>query len=171
MTDLFARAAEAVAQELSVAGRVALIIGGGAGLGRAAGLLFARGGAKVCLADVRPERVEEAVGAATAEGGEAVGLQIDVREPEQIQRAIDRTTEAFGRLDYMVNCAGITRIDPFLEVTLEQYRQSIDVNVTGSFFGTQLATKQMIAQGRGPDGVAGRVVNVTSPSAEGNSGY
>ena len=58
---------------------------------------------------------------------------------------------------------------PFLEVTPKQYRRLMAVNVDGTFFGTQLAARQMIRQGRGPDGLAGRIVNVTSPSGESNS--
>src|SRR5207244_2593580 len=57
----------------------------------------------------------------------------------------------------------------FLEVSPEEYRRLMAVNVDGAFFGTQLAARQMIRQGRGPDGLAGRIVNVSSPSAEGNS--
>jgi NAD(P)-dependent dehydrogenase (short-subunit alcohol dehydrogenase family) len=92
-----------------------------------------------------------------------------VADPVQLQRAIDATVEANGRLDVMVNAAGVIHVAPFLEVTPEQYRRLIAVNVDGTFFGTQLAARQMVKQGRGPDGLAGRIVNVTSPSAEDNS--
>jgi glucose 1-dehydrogenase len=167
--DLFTRASEAAQTELSVAGRAALVTGGGAGLGRAAGLLLARRGASVALADIRPERVEEAVAAVRAAGGQAVGVVADVADPAELQRAIDAAVEAHGRLDLMVNAAGVIHVIPFLDVTPEEYRRLMAVNVDGAFFGTQLAARQMVAQGRGPDGLAGRIVNVTSPSAEGNS--
>ncbi|MBV9172719.1 MAG: SDR family oxidoreductase [Chloroflexi bacterium] len=170
VTDVFAAASEAVARELSVQDKVVLVTGGGAGLGRATASLLARRGARMALLDVRPDRVKEACASL---GEAALGLVADVSEPSQIQTAIDRTVDRFGRLDIMINCAGITRIDPFLEITLEQYRQSIDINLTGSFFGTQLAARQMIKQapGRQPGELIGRIINVTSPSAEANSDH
>jgi meso-butanediol dehydrogenase/(S,S)-butanediol dehydrogenase/diacetyl reductase len=173
MTDMFAAASAAVQRELSVDGKVAMITGGGAGLGQAAALVLAKRGARVLVADIRPDRVDEAVQSVLATGHQAAGMVTDVARPEQIQAAIDRAVEVFGRLDIMVNSAGITRIDPFLEVTSEQYYQSIDVNVTGSFFGTQLAARQMIKQApnRQPGELIGRIINVTSPSAEGNSDH
>jgi NAD(P)-dependent dehydrogenase (short-subunit alcohol dehydrogenase family) len=167
--DLFAAASEDVQAELSVAGRVILVTGGGAGLGRTAALLLAGRGARVAVADVRPDRIAETVAAAGRAGQELVGVVVDVADPAQVQRAIDATVEAHGRLDVMVNAAGVIHVVPFLEVTPEQYRRLMAVNVDGTFFGTQLAARQMVKQGRGPDGLAGRIVNVTSPSAEGNS--
>ena len=167
--DLFESASEDVQAELSVAGKVALITGGGAGLGRAAALLLAERGARVAVADIRPERVEEAVAAGRAAGQTLLGLTVDVADPAQIERAIEAAVEAHGRLDVMVNAAGVIHVVPFLEVTAEQYRRLIAANVDGTFFGTQLAARQMVKQGRGPDGLAGRIINVTSPSAEDNS--
>jgi glucose 1-dehydrogenase len=167
--ELFASASQAVVAELSVAGKVALVTGAGAGLGRAAAMLLASRGARVALADIRPDRVDEAVAAVRAEGSEPVGVLVDVADPAQVQRAIDAAVEAYGRLDLMINAAGVIHVVPFLEVSPEEYRRLMAVNVDGTFFGTQLAARQMIKQGRGPDGLAGRVVNVTSPSAEGNS--
>jgi glucose 1-dehydrogenase len=167
--ELFATASEAVQAELSVAGKVALVTGAGAGLGRAAALLLASRGARVALADIRPDRVDEAVAAVRAAGQEALGVVVDVADPAELQRAIDAAVEAHGRLDVMINAAGVIHVIPFLEVSPEEYRRLMAVNVDGTFFGTQLAARQMIRQGRGSDGLAGRIINVTSPSAEGNS--
>jgi NAD(P)-dependent dehydrogenase (short-subunit alcohol dehydrogenase family) len=173
MTDMFEAASAAVARELSVKDKVALITGGGAGLGRAAAAVLARGGARVAIADIRPERLDETTRALREEGGQVTGLVTDVAQPDQIQATIDQVVEAYGRLDIMINSAGITRIDPFLDVTVEQYFQSMNINLTGSFFGTQLAARQMIKQSpdRKPGELIGRIVNVTSPSAEGNSDH
>lgn len=167
--DLFTLAAEAVQAELSVAGKAVLVAGGGSGLGRAAALLLAARGARVAIADIRPERVDEVVDAAGASGPAAVGIVADVADPAQIQRAIDAAVEAYTRLDVMINAAGIIHVRPFLEVSPEEYRRLIAVNVDGTFFGTQLAARQMAAQRRDGQGVAGRIINVTSPSAESNS--
>jgi NAD(P)-dependent dehydrogenase (short-subunit alcohol dehydrogenase family) len=168
---MFTAASDEVGRELSVERKVVIITGGGAGLGRATASLLAQRAARVAIADIRPDRVEgtcRGVG-----GGGILGLVADVAQPDQIQTIIDRTVEHFGRLDIMINCAGITRVDPFLEVTLEQYRQSMDINLTGSFFGTQLAARQMIKQApaRRSGELIGRIINVTSPSAEGNSDH
>jgi glucose 1-dehydrogenase len=167
--ELFETASAEVQAELSVAGKVALVTGAGAGLGRAAALLLASRGARVALADIRPERVDEARAAARAAGHDAIGLVVDVADPAALQRAIEATVEAHGRLDLMINAAGLIHVVPFLEVSPEEYRRLIAVNVDGTFFGTQLAARQMIKQGRGPDELAGRILNVTSPSAESNS--
>jgi len=169
LEELFATASQAVEAELTLAGKVALVTGAGAGLGRAAALLLASRGARVVLADIRPERVDEAVAAVRAAGPAAAGVVVDVADPAEVQRAIDAAVEAHGRLDLMINAAGVIHVIPFLEVSPEEYRRLMAVNVDGTFFGTQLAARQMIKQGRGPDGLAGRIVNVTSPSAEGNS--
>jgi NAD(P)-dependent dehydrogenase (short-subunit alcohol dehydrogenase family) len=168
---MFAAASDEVERELSVEGKVVIITGGGAGLGRATATVLAQRGARVSIADIRPDRVDQTCRGIGDRG--MLGLVADVALPDQIQMVIDRTVEHFGRLDIMVNCAGITRIDPFLEVTLEQYRQSIDINLTGSFFGTQLAARQMIKQApaRRSGELIGRIINVTSPSAEGNSDH
>lgn len=169
MEELFAAASDAAQTELSVAGKAVLVTGGGAGLGRAAGLLLAERGARVAFADVRPERVDEAVAAARAASRDALGIVADVADPTQLERAIASVVAVHGRLDVMVNAAGVIHVVPFLEVSPEEYRRLMAVNVDGTFFGTQLAARQMVAQGPGPDGLAGRIVNVTSPSAESNS--
>jgi NAD(P)-dependent dehydrogenase (short-subunit alcohol dehydrogenase family) len=167
--DLFSVASEATQAELSVAGKVALITGGGAGLGRATALLLAERGACVAIADVRADRLAEVIECARRAGNDVLALEVDVSDEAQVQRAIDATVAAYGQLDLMVNAAGIIHVVPFLEVTPAQYRRLMAVNVDGTFFGTQLAARQMVAQGPGPDGLAGRIVNVTSPSAESNS--
>jgi meso-butanediol dehydrogenase/(S,S)-butanediol dehydrogenase/diacetyl reductase len=173
MTDMFVAASEAVAAELSVTGRSVVITGGGAGIGRAAAMLLARKGAQVVVADIRGDRVEEALGAirAEGEGHAAEGLVVDVAKPAQIQAAIDRAVEAYGRLDIMINAAGVIHVVPFLEVSPEQYRATLDVNVAGTFFGTQLAARRMIAQApnRQPGELIGRIINFTSPGGESNS--
>jgi NAD(P)-dependent dehydrogenase (short-subunit alcohol dehydrogenase family) len=169
---MFTAASEEVARELTVEDKVVIITGGGAGLGRATASLLAQRGARVAIVDIRADRVDDACRGLAAAAA-LLGVVADVAQPAQIQTIIDRTVERFGRLDIMINCAGITRIDPFLEVTLEQYRQSIDINLTGSFFGTQLAARQMIKQApaRRSGELIGRIINVTSPSAEGNSDH
>jgi NAD(P)-dependent dehydrogenase (short-subunit alcohol dehydrogenase family) len=171
MADMFDAASAAVAAELSVTAKSVVITGGGAGVGRATGILLARRGAKVVLADIRPDRVDEALAAIRAEGNAAEGLVADVSKPEQIQAAIDRAVQAYGRLDVMINAAGIIHVVPFLEVGPELYQALMAVNVAGTFFGTQLAARQMIAQApnRQPGELSGRIINFTSPSAEANS--
>lgn len=171
MTDMFVAASEAVAAELSVAGLSVAITGGGAGVGRMTGIILARRGAKVTLADIRPERIDEALATIKGEGNSAEGIVADVSRPAGVQQAIDRAVRAYGRLDVMINAAGIIHVIPFLEVTPEQLESLLAVNVYGTFYGTQLAARQMIAQSpnRRPGEVVGRIINFTSPSAEANS--
>ncbi len=171
MSDMFTAASEAVRAELSVKGKSVLITGGGAGIGRGAAEILARRGARVTVADIRPERVEQTVAAIRSEGHPIEGAVIDVAKPEQIQQAIDAAVRAFGRLDIMVNAAGIIPIAPFLDVTFEHFQTTMDVNVAGTFFGTQLAARQMIEQSpnRQPGELIGRIVNFTSPAAQANS--
>ena len=171
MTNMFEAASAAVGVELSVEGKSVLITGGGAGVGRMTGILLARKGAKVTLADIRPDRIDEALATIKGEGNSAEGLATDVSKPEQIQVAIDRAVKTYGRLDIMINAAGIIHVVPFLDVKPEEYKSLMAVNVDGTFFGTQLAARQMIAQApnRKDGELIGRIINFTSPSAEANS--
>ena len=134
-------------------GKVALISGGARGMGNAEARLFAREGARVVIADVA-----QADGEALArEIGEAARfVNLDVTAPDQWERAIAATLAVFGRLDVLVNNAGIVIPSPMRELSLEDYQKVIDVNQTGVFLGMKAATPAMEGSG------GGSIVNISS---------
>jgi glucose 1-dehydrogenase len=139
-------------------GKVAIVTGGNTGIGRAVVLALAEAGAKVVIDYVSNEQAEEELERKIASLGEvAVGIQADVSKVEDLQRMIDAAVTNFGRLDVMVNNAGIETRSSVLETTEDQFDKVMAVNLKSAFFGTQLAAKQMIAQGGG-----GRIINMTS---------
>jgi glucose 1-dehydrogenase len=145
-----------MADELS--GKVAIVTGGNTGIGAAVVLALAEKGAKVVIDYVSNPKAEEELERKIASLGEtAVGIEADVSKVEDIQRMIDTAVSNFGKLDVMVNNAGIETRSSILDTTEAQYEKVLAVNLKSAFFGTQLAAKQMIAQGGG-----GRVINMTS---------
>ncbi len=139
-------------------GKVAIVTGGNTGIGRSVVLALAQKGAKVVIDYVADEQAEEELERKIAGLGEvAVGIQADVSKVEDVQRMIDGAVSNFGRLDVMVNNAGIETRTSVLDTTEAQFDKVMAVNLKSAFFGTQLAAKQMIAQGDG-----GRIINMTS---------
>jgi glucose 1-dehydrogenase len=121
-------------------------------------LALAEQGANVVIDYVANEEAEEELERKIASLGDtAVGVQADVSKIEDLQRMIDTAVSNFGRLDVMVNNAGIETRTSVLDTTEGQFEKVIAVNLKSAFFGTQLAAKQMIAQGGG-----GRIINMTS---------
>jgi 3-oxoacyl-[acyl-carrier protein] reductase len=138
--------------------KVALVTGAGNGIGRAIDERFAAEGAKVLVTDVDPDQATRATGEIVERGGTAVGLQLDVREPAEAEAAVALAVTRFGRLDVLVNNAGITDKCPFLETPLELWQRVLAVNLTGTFVCAQAAARAMVAQD------SGRIVNVASIS-------
>jgi glucose 1-dehydrogenase len=121
-------------------------------------LALAEQGAKVVIDYVADEAATEELERKIASlGEEAVGIEADVSKIEDLQRMIDTAVSSYGRLDVMVNNAGIETRTSVLDTTEGQFEKVIAVNLKSAFFGTQLAAKQMIAQGGG-----GRIINMTS---------
>ena len=145
-----------MAEELQ--GKVAIVTGGNTGIGAAVVLALAEQGAKVVIDYVANEEAEEELERKIASLGDtAVGVEADVSKIEDLQRMIDTAVSTYGRLDVMVNNAGIETRTSVLDTTEGQFEKVIAVNLKSAFFGTQLAAKQMIAQGGG-----GRIINMTS---------
>ena len=138
--------------------KVAIVTGGDSGIGRSIAVGLARAGAAVTVNyhSDRPaaEEVERDIVAA---GGRALIVQGDVSKVADIQNIIDQTVTTFGRLDVMVNNAGIETRTSVLDSTEHQFDLVIGVNLKSAFFGTQCAAKQMLKQGGG-----GRIINITS---------
>jgi glucose 1-dehydrogenase len=145
-----------MADELS--GKVAIVTGGNTGIGAAVVLALAEKGAKVVIDYVvNPDATEALERKLAGMGESAVGIQADVSKVNDIQRMIDTAVSNFGKLDVMVNNAGIETRSSVLDTTEAQFEKVLAVNLKSAFFGTQLAAKQMIAQGGG-----GRIINMTS---------
>ncbi len=144
-------------QELfDLTGQVAIITGGGAGLGRQMALALAEAGANVILAARKVERCEEAAREASALGARAVALRCDVTSPEEIASVVDRTLADFGRVDILVNNAGTAwGADPESH-ELAGWNKVFATNVTGLFLFCQAVGRQMIRQRRG------KIINVAS---------
>jgi NAD(P)-dependent dehydrogenase (short-subunit alcohol dehydrogenase family) len=149
-------------------GAVAIITGAGGGIGRAEALLFAKEGARVVVNDVGVTRDGSGAGEPTASavvaeieqaGGQAVASTDPVHTPEGAQAIVRAAVDRFGRVDVLVNNAGILRDKTLLKMDLDTWQSVLDVHLTGTFLCTQAAAKQMVAQGGG-----GRIVNTTSVS-------
>ena len=137
--------------------KVAIITGGGNGMGRATALRFAREGALVAVADIESENAEKVAAEIHAAGGRAFAQALDVRARASIDALIARTVEEFGRVDILCSIAGVVLNDPFLEMSQEHWTRVLDVNLTGVFLCGQAAARQMVKQGTG-----GKIVNMAS---------
>ena len=152
-------------------GKVAIVTGGNTGIGKAVVLALAEQGASVVIDYVSNPQATEDLERKIADLGEAAtAVEADVSKIEDLQRMIDTAVSAYGRLDVMVNNAGIETRTSVLETTEDQYEKVLNINLKSAFFGTQLAAKQMIAQGGG-----GRIINMTSVHEDwpmaGNTAY
>ncbi len=138
--------------------KVALVTGSSQGIGRAIALSFAGEGAAVAV-DYRshPEEAEAVVEQVEGSGGRALAVRADVSDPDDVKNLVKRTVEEFGRLDVMVNNAGVEEKMPFLETPLEVWNRVVAVNLTGAWLGCQEAARRMVEKGEG-----GRIINVSS---------
>ncbi len=142
--------------------KVAIVTGAGRGLGRGIALKLAKEGAKVVAADMAP--AEETVALIKGAGGTASAFTVNVSKQEEIQALVKYAVETYGTLDIMVNNAGINRDGMLHKMPVENWHTVIDVDLTGTFYGTQEAVKYMREKGYG------RVINISSGSWLGNIG-
>jgi glucose 1-dehydrogenase len=143
---------------MSLKGKVAIVTGGNSGIGAAIVLGLAGAGADVVIDYVaHPEATDALAKQVAALGGTAIGVKADVSQVGEMQALIDAAVAKFGRLDIMVNNAGIETRTSVLDTSEEQYDKVLSINLKSAFFGTQIAARQMIKQGGG-----GRVINITS---------
>lgn len=145
-----------------LSGKAAIVTGAGSGIGRAVALRLAREGAYVAVADLNEATAETTAEAIHQTGRQALAVHVDLSRAADIPPMVERVVQAFGRLDILVNNAGIVQINPFLDVTEEEWDRVMAVNLKGLFFCMQAAAKQMIAQGEG-----GRIINMSSVSGRG----
>ena len=147
---------------MSSNGKGAVVTGAGSGIGRAAALALQAAGYSVALAGRRADELEKTAAAATDGGGKMLAVPTDVTDPDAVRALFAQTTENFGRLDVLFNNAGSgAPAIPMDELTVEQWKRVVDVNLTGSFLCAQQAFKIMKAQ----DPQGGRIINNGSISA------
>jgi glucose 1-dehydrogenase len=156
---------------MSLKGMVAIVTGGNSGIGRAISLGLAKAGASIAIDYVaHPEATEELERQIAALGSVAIGVEADISRVEEIRALVHATVAKFGRLDIMVNNAGVETRTSVLDTSEDQYDKVLAINLKSAFFGTQIAAKQMIAQGNG-----GRIINITSVHEDwpmpGNTAY
>jgi glucose 1-dehydrogenase len=156
---------------MTLQGKVAVVTGGNTGIGKAVVLELAKQGANVVIDYIVGEVSEQDLEAQVrALGDKVVGVKADVSNVADLTTLVGTAVSRFGRLDIMVNNAGIETRTSVLDTTEEQYNKVLDINLKSAFFGTQLAAKQMIAQGG-----SGRIINMTSVHEDwpmpGNTAY
>ena len=139
-----------------VAGKIAIVSGAAAGIGRATALRLAEEGAKICLGDIDRAGAESCAADIRTRGGAAFPLALDVAEEADWRRIINATVERFGGLDILVNNAGIAFAAGLEETTTEQWRRIMAVNVDSVFFGCKFALPAMRESG------GGAIVNISS---------
>jgi len=151
--------------------KVAIVTGGNSGIGKAVALALAKEGANITIDYVsHPDATDELEKSIAALGDQAIGVDADVSRVADLERLIAATVKAFGRLDIMVNNAGVETRTSILDTTEAQYEKVLNINLKSAFFGTQLAAKQMIKQGGG-----GHIINISSVHEDwpmpGNTAY
>ena len=137
--------------------RVAIVTGGGRGIGAAAARLFAREGAAVAVAARTGSEIDETVAAITAAGGRAIGVETDVADERAVVRLFDRTIDAFGDVDLLVASAATIVVRPFAEIDLATWERIVAVNQTGTFLCCREAFRRFRERGHG-----GSIVNLSS---------
>ena len=143
---------------MNLTGKVAIVTGGNSGIGKAIVLALAAEGANIVIDYVADEQAtEELEQRVFALGDQTIAVDADVSKIDDLSQLIQSAVEGFGRLDVMVNNAGIETRTSILDTTERDYDKVLAVNLKSAFFGTQLAAKQMIAQGGG-----GRIINISS---------
>lgn len=146
-------------------GKVAVVTGGGSGIGLAISLRLATDGAAVAVLDRNTISADEAVGAITAAGGTAVGVEADVTDRAAVEAAVAHVTESLGAPTILVNNAGLEQFGPFLKIDLDTWQRIHTVNLTGTYHCCQVVLPHMLDAGWG------RIVNISSSSAQGGQPY
>lgn len=145
--------------DVDFAGKTALVTGAGAGIGRAIALALAANYASVAVIDLNIERADKVAESIRARCGSALPLQADVSNRFQVANVIERTRDAFGKLDILVNASSIFHAEPMLKIDEWNWRRQIEVNITGAFFCMQLVSRVMADEG------GGNIVNLASVEA------
>ena len=151
---------------MGLQGKVAIVTGAAQGIGRASAVMMAEAGAAVVVADLNHAGADAVAGEVIASGGAAIGISVDVSEPNQVESMIERTVKKFGRLDILFNNAGLQTPEvrgkdtDVVGLDLEVWEKTIAVNLTGPMLGCRFAIPHMIRGG------GGSIINTSSGSAD-----
>lgn len=137
--------------------KVALVTGASYGIGAAGAIALARAGFDIVATDLNPNDLEQTFKAVKEEGKEAAAIALDLRDSEDMERAVDEAISAFGNVDVLVNNAGMPLTKPALEVGYAEFSEVMAVNVAGSYFMAQHFARHLISEGR-----AGAIINLAS---------
>jgi NAD(P)-dependent dehydrogenase (short-subunit alcohol dehydrogenase family) len=137
-------------------GKVAIVTGGGTGIGKAIALEFAKEGAKVAITGRRSNKLQEAIDEIKKKGGEAIAITGDVSKPSDVDRMVKTAVDRFKRLDILVNCAGVLFSADLAHHTEKIWDDTLDINLKGSFLCIQRAVPEMLKQGKG------KIINISS---------
>jgi NAD(P)-dependent dehydrogenase (short-subunit alcohol dehydrogenase family) len=142
---------------MKLQGKVAIVTGGGGGIGRAASILFAQEGAKVAVSDINEESASETVRMVREAGGEAVAITANVASPEEVEQLVEKTVETYGGLDVLFNNAGVGNEEVKLaETSVEEWDRVVDINLKGVFLGMKFGIPHMEKRG------GGSIINTSS---------
>ncbi|MEE4113775.1 MAG: glucose 1-dehydrogenase [Desulfobacteraceae bacterium] len=139
-------------------GKVSLVSGGGDGIGRAMAIALADAGSDVVIFSRRAEKCEAVAHEIESQGGRALALACDILRGEEIERVVSETLRVFGKIDVLVNNSGRTWGDAPEDITLENWKKVIDLNLNATFLCTQLVGREMIKRQQG------KIINISSYS-------
>ena len=141
-------------------GKVAIVTGGAGGIGSAVCRAFAKAGVGVAVADMDATKANETAAEVSSEGGRAIGIEVEVTRENSVEAAVQRTVDHFGRIDFLVHCAGNNIRAPVLELTAEDWSRVLNTHLTGAFLFSKAVGRRLVEQGEG-----GRVVFMSSVAA------
>ncbi len=145
---------------MKFADKVVIVTGGARGIGKAIAEGFAKEGASVVIVDIRQEQGEATAQSLAALGGKGLFIKTDVSSQKGVAAMVEKTLTIMGRIDVLVNCAGICPFEDFLNISEELWDRVLDVNLKGYFLCSQAVAKAMIAKG-----IQGRIIHISSISS------
>ncbi len=141
---------------LELKNKIAIITGARRGMGKSHALKLAEAGAKVVVSDISQEDCRKVVDEIKKNKGEAIAVKCDVTKKEEVENMVKAAVEKWGKVDILVNNAGICQFKPFLELTVEEWDRTLDINLKGYFLCAQAAAKEMVKQ------KSGVIINIAS---------
>jgi NAD(P)-dependent dehydrogenase (short-subunit alcohol dehydrogenase family) len=140
--------------------KVAIITGGGSGIGEGLAVGLAGEGADICIADVSTEQVDKIKAEVEKHNRRAINIKADVSRQEDVRLMVEQTVSVFGKVDILVNNAGIARYAPFLEYPYNNWKRTLEINLSGYFLCAQKVAKQMLRRKKG------KIINISSIAAQ-----